>query len=47
MEESVPDNLLSVSLWWMAVQAQGPVAYIVAGAVAVLIVAVAWRLVRS
>jgi len=47
MEESVPDNQLSVSFFWMALQAQGPVTYIVAGAVAVFIAAVAWRLVRS
>jgi hypothetical protein len=47
MEESVPDNQLSVSLWWMVLQAQGPVAWVMAGAVALLIIAMAWRLVRS
>jgi hypothetical protein len=46
MEDSVADNQLSFSLLWMALQAQGPVAYIMAGAVALLMAALAWRLVR-
>ena len=40
-------NKLLFSFLTMALQATGPVAYIMAGAVAVLIGAVAWRLVRS
>jgi hypothetical protein len=43
----VPDNQLSVSFFWIALQAQGPITYITAGAVALFILAVAWRLVRS
>jgi hypothetical protein len=47
MEKSVADNQLSVSFFWMALQAQGPVTYVMAGAVALFIIAAAWRLVRS
>jgi hypothetical protein len=49
VEESVFDtpNEVLFSFMTMALQARGPVAFIMAGAVALLIVAVAWRLVRA
>jgi hypothetical protein len=49
MEESVPDtsNELLFSFLGMALTARGAVAFIVAIAVSVLIIAVAWRLVRA
>jgi hypothetical protein len=49
MEVSVSDSSteLLFSFLTLALQARGPVAYIVALAVSVLIIAVAWRLVRG
>jgi hypothetical protein len=48
MEESVPDTPEKVllSFWMLEVSASGRVAFIVGGAVALLLLAVAWRLVR-
>lgn len=45
----MPDNSneLLFSFFGMALSAKGAVAYVMAAAVAVLIVAVAWRMVRT
>ena len=45
----MPDtsNELLFSFFWMALSAKGVVALVMAGAVSVLIIAVAWRLVRT
>jgi hypothetical protein len=48
MEESVPDkpNELAFSFLTLNVSASGAVSFVVAAAVSLLIVAVAWQLVR-
>jgi hypothetical protein len=49
MEGSVPDkpNQMLFSLFGLKVAAQGRITFMLAGAVSLLIVAVAWRLVMS